>query len=104
MAVTDGVAEWTPNALLEVVIHEFRNGAKPEEIVASYDAVALADVYLVPVSYLRHPDEIDAYLRRREQEAPVIRRSKQHNPPAQSPGCLDGGGASVRETADDAAD
>jgi uncharacterized protein (DUF433 family) len=34
--------------LLEVVIHEFRNGATPEEIVASYDDLDLADVYLKP--------------------------------------------------------
>jgi hypothetical protein len=33
--------------LLDVVIHEFRNGATPEEIVASYDALELADAYLL---------------------------------------------------------
>jgi uncharacterized protein (DUF433 family) len=59
--------------LLEIVIHEFRNGATPEEIVASYDALELADVYLVLGFYLRQTDKIDAYLRRREQEAQVIR-------------------------------
>jgi hypothetical protein len=59
--------------LLDVVIHEFGNGATPEEIVASYDGLEIADVYLVLGYYLRHPGAIDGYLRRRAQEAKVIR-------------------------------
>jgi uncharacterized protein (DUF433 family) len=59
--------------LLDLVIHAFREGASAEGIVESYDALNLADVYAVISYYLRHPEPIDAYLRRREQEAQVIR-------------------------------
>jgi uncharacterized protein (DUF433 family) len=59
--------------LLDVVIHEFQNGATPEGIVESYDALTLADVYGVISYYLRHADAIDAYLREREQEAKKVR-------------------------------
>ncbi len=58
--------------LLDLVIHEFRNGATPEGIVESYDALALPDVYAILSYYLRHPDPIDAYLRRRELEAQEV--------------------------------
>ena len=59
--------------LLDLVIQEFRNGATPEEIVESYNALDLADVYAVISYYLRHPAAIDAYLSRREQEANAVR-------------------------------
>ena len=59
--------------LLDLVIQEFREGATPEEIVESYDALELADVYAVISYYLRHPDAIHAYLNRREQEAKAVR-------------------------------
>ena len=45
--------------LLEVVVHAFRNGTTPEEIVASYDRLELADVDVVLDSYLRQPDTIE---------------------------------------------
>jgi uncharacterized protein (DUF433 family) len=60
--------------LLDLVIHAFRNGASPEGIVESYDALSLPDVYAVLSYYLRYPDAIDDYLRRREEEAKSIRQ------------------------------
>lgn len=59
--------------LLELVIHAFRDGASAEGIVESYEALNLEDVYAVISYYLRHPEPVDAYLRRREQEAQTIR-------------------------------
>jgi uncharacterized protein (DUF433 family) len=59
--------------LLDLVIQEFRNGATAEGVVESYDALTLADVYAVITYSLRHSDEIDAYLDRREQEARAVR-------------------------------
>ena len=61
--------------LLDVVIHEFQNGAGPEEIVEAYDALALPDVYAVLSHYLRNPGPIDEYLRRREKEAEGVRKT-----------------------------
>jgi uncharacterized protein (DUF433 family) len=61
--------------LLDLVIHEFQNGASPEEIVDAYDALTLPEVYSVLSYYLRNPQPIDEYLRRREDEARAIRRT-----------------------------
>jgi uncharacterized protein (DUF433 family) len=52
--------------LLEMVIQEFREGATPEMIVQQYDTLALPDVYAVIGYYLRHREEIQAYLDQRE--------------------------------------
>src|SRR5437773_1493883 len=59
--------------LVDLVIHEFQNGATPEGIVDAYDALALPDVYAVLSYYLRNPQPIDEYLRRREEEARALR-------------------------------
>jgi uncharacterized protein (DUF433 family) len=59
--------------LLDVVIHEFRNGATAEEIVECYDALNLADVYAVISYYLQHMDAVHAYLHQRAQEAKAVR-------------------------------
>ena len=59
--------------LLDLVVQEFRNGATPEEIVESFSALDLADVYAAISYYLRHPGAIDVYLRRREREAHAVR-------------------------------
>jgi uncharacterized protein (DUF433 family) len=67
--------------LLDVVIHEFRNGATAEGIVESYDALALADVYAVISYYLQHADAVDAYLHRREQEAKAVREMIEDSQP-----------------------
>jgi uncharacterized protein (DUF433 family) len=59
--------------LLDLIVQEFRDGATPEEIVESYGPLDLADVYAVISYCLRHPDVIDAYLDRRQQEAKAVR-------------------------------
>ena len=60
--------------LLELVVHAFQDGATPEEIVQGYSTLDLADVYAVIAYALRHPEEIEAYLAEREQEAEEVRR------------------------------
>ena len=67
--------------LLDLVIHEFRNGATPEEIVNAYDALALRDVYAVLGHYLTDPAPIDEYLRRRDEEAAAVRRQIEASQP-----------------------
>lgn len=70
--------------ILELVIDAFREGATPEQIVQDYDTLNLSDVYAVIGYYLRHRDEVDAYLGRREGEAEELRKqveaSQQHLP------------------------
>ena len=55
--------------ILELVVHAFQDGATPEQIVQDYDTLNLADVYAVIGYYLRHRDEVDAYLAERAAEA-----------------------------------
>jgi len=47
---------------LETVLWAFQQGATPEAIVERYPSLELADVYDVVAYYLRHRDEVDAYL------------------------------------------
>jgi uncharacterized protein (DUF433 family) len=60
--------------LLDLVIHAFEDGATPETIVQRYPTLRLPDVYAVITYYLRHPGEIDDYLRQREQRAAEVRQ------------------------------
>lgn len=60
--------------LVELVVRAFQDGAPPEVIVHRYPTLTLADVYGVVAYYLRHRDEVEAYLSRREQKAEEVRR------------------------------
>jgi uncharacterized protein (DUF433 family) len=62
---------------LESVWHMYRQGASPIEIVQAFDTLDLADVYAVLAWALRHPQEVDAFVKRREEEAAQIRRQLQ---------------------------
>jgi uncharacterized protein (DUF433 family) len=60
--------------LLELVIRAFQDGATPETIVQRYDTLSLSDVYAVIAYYLRHGNEIERYLARREQQGEEVRQ------------------------------
>jgi len=60
--------------LLELVIRAFQDGATPETIVQRYSTLALPDVYAAIAYYLRHRNEIEGYLARREQTAEEVQR------------------------------
>jgi uncharacterized protein (DUF433 family) len=60
--------------LLDVVIQSFEDGDTPETIVQQFDTLRLSDVYAVIAYYLRHRDEVRAYLERREGQAEAVRR------------------------------
>lgn len=62
------------HVLLELVIRAFDDGATPETIVQRYPTLSLPDVYAVIAYYLRHPDEVDAYLSARERQAGQVER------------------------------
>ncbi len=59
---------------LEILIHEYGEGADPESIVHAYPALDLADVYAVIAYYLRHRAEVDAYVRRRDEAGAALQR------------------------------
>ena len=58
---------------LESVWHLHQRGASPAEIVQAFDTLQPADVYAVLAWALRHREEVDAYLKRRDEEAAQIR-------------------------------
>jgi uncharacterized protein (DUF433 family) len=59
---------------LESVWHLHQQGASPADIVCAFDTLQLADVHAVLAWALRHADDVDAYLKRRDEEAAQIRR------------------------------
>jgi uncharacterized protein (DUF433 family) len=58
---------------LEAIVASFSDGATAEEIVQDSPAVALSDVYAVISYYLRHREEIEAYLKDRKRECEATR-------------------------------
>jgi uncharacterized protein (DUF433 family) len=58
---------------LDLVIEQHENGMTPEDMVRAYDTLVLADVHAVIAYYLRHRDEVRAYLKRRAEEAADLR-------------------------------
>src|SRR5579883_2478042 len=68
--------------LLDIVIREFNHGAEPEAIARGYPTLNLADVYGVIAYYLRHRQEIDAYLHTRRQEAEQLRQEIEARQPS----------------------
>ncbi len=58
---------------LDLVVEQYENGVTPEDMVRAYDTLALADVHAVIAYYLRHRDEVRAYLKRRSEEAAALR-------------------------------
>ena len=58
---------------LDTVVYEFEQGSTAEEIAYQFDVLNLADVYAVIAYYLRHQDEVKAYLQEQERQATEIR-------------------------------
>ncbi len=57
---------------LDLIVAQYENGMTPEDLVRGYDSLELADVYAVIAYYLRHRDEVRAYLKQREGEAKTL--------------------------------
>lgn len=60
--------------LLDLVIWAFQDGATPESIIQSYDTISLCDVYSVIAFYLRHREEVEEYLKERDQKADKVKK------------------------------
>ncbi|MBC6421096.1 MAG: DUF433 domain-containing protein [Hormoscilla sp. SP5CHS1] len=59
---------------LDTVIAAFLEGVPASEIVDRYPSLQLADVYFAIGYYLRHKEEVDAYITEREKIAAEIRQ------------------------------
>lgn len=58
---------------LDLIVEQYENGMTPEDMVRAYDTLVLSDVHAVIAYYLRHRDEVRAYLKQREEQAEALR-------------------------------
>jgi uncharacterized protein (DUF433 family) len=68
-----GVRVGKSRVSFDLIVEEYENGMTPEDLVRAYDTLSLADVYGVIAYYLRHQQEVKAYLKRRDTEADALR-------------------------------
>jgi uncharacterized protein (DUF433 family) len=59
---------------LVTVIARYHQGDSPESIHEGFDVLPLNDIYAVIAYYLAHRAELDAYLKRREEDAERLRQ------------------------------
>ena len=74
---------------LDVLLHYWRQGMKPEEIARGLDTISLADIHGALSYYFRHETEIDDYLRLAPEEAEDLHRSRS-KPPTPPSGVIEG--------------
>lgn len=60
---------------LDTVVTAFLEGCTPEEIGEQYPSLQLSDLYLVIGYYLRHRDEVHAYLVERQSQSALIQQA-----------------------------
>jgi uncharacterized protein (DUF433 family) len=64
---------------LDTVIACYHQGDSPEAIHEGFDVLPLNDIYTVIAYYLAHRDELDAYLKRGQEEAERLRQEWEAN-------------------------
>ncbi len=62
---------------LDIVIGYYKQGMSAEEIAEAYPSVPLADIYAVIAYYLRHREQLDAYLAEGHRKFEEIRKQVQ---------------------------
>lgn len=68
--------------LLDLIVYSYRQGNTPETIIEQYPSLSLDQVYFAIGYYLRHSNEVDAYLQEQEADVDALRQHDQsENPP-----------------------
>lgn len=62
---------------LDTVVGAFLDGASAETIADQYPSVALADIYSAIGYYLRHREQVNEYLARRQAHAAEVRKENE---------------------------
>jgi uncharacterized protein (DUF433 family) len=62
---------------LDTVVAVFKQGSTAEEIVHRYPSLRLGDVYASIAFYLNHQQEVEIYLKQRQQQAKEIRQTNE---------------------------
>ena len=65
---------------LESVIELYKDGYTAERLGEAFLSLSLGDIHTVIGYYLRHRDEVEAYLQRQQREADDIRRQVEAMP------------------------
>jgi uncharacterized protein (DUF433 family) len=74
----DGVVRvGSTRVTLDTLVAAFCQGMTAEGIVEQYPSLRLADVYLVLGYFLSHQEDVEAYLRGRQQRAAEVRRENE---------------------------
>ena len=59
---------------LDLIVEQYENGMTPEDMVRAYDTLKVADVYGAIAYYLRHREEVTAYMKRRDELAEAMQK------------------------------
>lgn len=62
---------------LDTIVLAFKDGSTAEQIVQEYPALELADIYAVLGYYLRRTEEVESYLRDRQEKSMQVRQKTQ---------------------------
>ncbi len=66
---------------LDSIVNFYLQGESPEDLHRGFPTVPLSDIYAVIAYYLAHRAEVDAYLKRRNDEAERIRQEVEERYP-----------------------
>jgi uncharacterized protein (DUF433 family) len=70
--------------LLDTVIDHFKAGMSPADIARGYDTIQPAEIYETIAYYLRHKDDVEAYLQRRNAEAGTLWQAIEASQPSKA--------------------
>lgn len=59
---------------LETLVAAFDRGETAEEIAGAFSTLRLDDIYAVITYYLRHREDVEAYIREQDRQGAVIRK------------------------------
>lgn len=77
-ADSDGVVRVAGTRVtLDTVVAAYEGGATAETIADQYPSLSLPDIYTVIGYYLRHREEVEAYLQAARQQAEAVRRENE---------------------------
>jgi len=62
---------------LDTVVRAYLEGVIPEEITEQYPTLQIADVYAAITYYLKHREEVDAYLSSRQQHREKVKQENE---------------------------
>lgn len=84
---------------LDTVVYAYEGGDSPEEIVESFPALTLAQVFGALAYYHQHREEVRRYLERREREASDLQREiEASQPPGSTRSELEARRAAARQS------